>query len=112
MIMATDWLWLPVTGASSAGIGAAIARAFAKQNRPLLFLARRLDYRLRELNLPNALCSAVDVTDAETFRKAIEDAENQVWADAQKPYTSTIWVSTQNVRVCVSSLYSLVHVKF
>lgn len=64
-----------ITGASS-GIGEATARTLSAKGHPLLLLARRLN-RLEELNLPNTLCRQVDVTDADSFRSAIEEAEAQ-----------------------------------
>lgn len=64
---------IAITGASS-GIGAAMARHFADAGHPLLLLARRLD-KIESLGLPNALCRAVDVTDADAFRAAIAEAE-------------------------------------
>lgn len=63
-----------VTGASS-GIGQATARLFSQQGNPLLLLARRID-RLQALNLPNAICRAVDVTDREALLAAVAEAEN------------------------------------
>lgn len=62
-----------ITGASS-GIGAAIAQRFSQAGHPLLLVARRLE-RIEALGLPNALCRGVDVTDAQAFRAAIEEAE-------------------------------------
>lgn len=62
-----------ITGASS-GIGAAIAQRFSQAGHPLLLVARRLE-RVEALGLPNALCRGVDVTDAQAFRAAIEEAE-------------------------------------
>lgn len=62
-----------ITGASS-GIGAASARAFSAAGYPLLLLARRLD-RMEALNLPNAMCRAVDVTDRAAIAGALAEAE-------------------------------------
>lgn len=64
-----------VTGASS-GIGEATARLFAAQGHPLLLLARRIG-RLEALNLPNALCRAVDVTDRDALLAAVQEAEER-----------------------------------
>lgn len=64
-----------ITGASS-GIGAATAQVFAAAGHPLLLLARRLKPML-ELQLPNALCCAVDIRDAEAMNRALEAAGAQ-----------------------------------
>ena len=64
-----------ITGASS-GIGAAAARLFSSHGHPLLLLARRVK-KLEELNLPNTLCSKLDITDYEAVKRAIADAEKQ-----------------------------------
>jgi len=64
-----------ITGASS-GIGAAIAKQLSEQGHPLLLLARRVD-KLRDLNLPNTLCEALDVNDYEGFKQAVSKAEKQ-----------------------------------
>ncbi|MCV6587018.1 MAG: SDR family oxidoreductase [Marinibacterium sp.] len=62
-----------ITGASS-GIGAAMAQRFSEAGHALLLLARRVE-KAEALNLPNTLCRAVDVTDADAFRAAIAEAE-------------------------------------
>lgn len=67
-----------ITGASS-GFGKAIAKRFSKAGHPLLLIARRLE-RLEALNLPNSLCEKVDVTDSESFKKAIAKAEEKYGA--------------------------------
>ncbi len=64
---------IAITGASS-GIGAAIARAFSQADFPLLLMARRMD-RLEALDLPNAVCAQVDVTDRTGMKRAIAQAE-------------------------------------
>ena len=64
-----------ITGASS-GIGAATAQVFAAAGHPLRLLARRLEPML-ELQLPNALCCAVDIRDAEAMNRALEAAGAQ-----------------------------------
>lgn len=64
-----------ITGASS-GIGAETAAIFSKAGYPLLLLARRLQ-KLKALNLPNALCQEVDVTDLPSFKAALEQAEKE-----------------------------------
>ncbi|MTI15419.1 SDR family oxidoreductase [Sansalvadorimonas verongulae] len=62
-----------ITGASS-GIGEEVARQFSAAGHPLLLVARRLE-RLEALNLPNALCRKVDVTNREELVTAIREAE-------------------------------------
>lgn len=64
-----------ITGASS-GIGLATAKLLSSRGHALLLLAGRLD-KMTALNLPNALCRAVDVTDREAFSAAIKEAEAQ-----------------------------------
>jgi len=65
-----------ITGASS-GIGKATAEIFSQAGYPLLLLGRRLEL-MKEMNLPNALCAKVDVTDMDSFKKAICDAEKSM----------------------------------
>ncbi|QKJ23000.1 SDR family oxidoreductase [Poseidonibacter lekithochrous] len=62
-----------ITGASS-GIGEATAKAFSNAGHPLLLIARRIE-KLEALNLPNAICAKVDVTDFDALRVAIKNAE-------------------------------------
>lgn len=62
-----------ITGASS-GIGEAVARIMSQNGHPLLLLARRVE-RLEALNLPDSLCRRVDVTDRDSLKLAIEEAE-------------------------------------
>ncbi len=64
-----------ITGASS-GIGEAIAKQFSEQGHALLLLARRVE-RLEALDLPNAMCRKVDVTDRQAVTAAIEEAEGE-----------------------------------
>ncbi len=62
-----------ITGASS-GFGKALAMEFSKAGYPLLLLARRVEL-LTAMNLENALCEAVDVTNKEQFEQAVRKAE-------------------------------------
>ncbi len=62
-----------ITGASS-GFGKALALEFNKAGYPLLLLARRVEL-LKELNLDNTMCEAVDVTDKNAFEAAVRKAE-------------------------------------
>lgn len=64
-----------VTGASS-GIGKEIAKKMSDNGHPVLLLSRRLD-KMEELELPNALCKSVDVTDIEAMEAAIKEAESK-----------------------------------
>jgi NADP-dependent 3-hydroxy acid dehydrogenase YdfG len=70
---ALDKPLVAITGASS-GIGAAVAQRFSEAGHPLLLVARRVEL-IEALDLPNALCLKVDVTDANALRAAIADAE-------------------------------------
>lgn len=62
-----------ITGASS-GFGKALAQQFAQDGYPLLLLARRVEL-LEEMQLPNAICEKVDVTDKVAFEAAVRKAE-------------------------------------
>ncbi|MCF6767051.1 SDR family oxidoreductase [Thiotrichales bacterium 19S11-10] len=62
-----------ITGASS-GFGAAVAKQLHKLGHPLLLIARRLE-KLEALNLENAICAKVDVTDRKAFENAVREAE-------------------------------------
>ncbi|MDC1105377.1 SDR family oxidoreductase [Prolixibacteraceae bacterium] len=62
-----------ITGASS-GFGMEMAKTFSKSGYPLLLLARRVE-KMEALNLPETMCRKVDVTDRETFEKAVREAE-------------------------------------
>ncbi len=62
-----------ITGASS-GFGKEMAELFAAAGHPLLLLARRVEL-LEGMNLPNALCKKVDVTDRDAFEAAVREAE-------------------------------------
>ncbi|AZQ65448.1 SDR family oxidoreductase [Flammeovirga pectinis] len=64
-----------ITGASS-GIGAATAQLFSKKGYALLLLARRVD-KVEALQLENALCRKVDVTDFGAFKAAVTEAEEK-----------------------------------
>lgn len=64
-----------ITGASS-GFGAAIAKKLSQQGHPLLLIARRLE-KLEQLNLPNAICAKVDITNRSEFEVAVRNAENK-----------------------------------
>ncbi len=62
-----------ITGASS-GIGEATARLLSSQGYPLLLIARRIE-RLEAMALPNSMCRKVDITDGDSFKAAIAEAE-------------------------------------
>ncbi len=63
-----------ITGASS-GFGKALALAFNKSGYPLLLIARRVEL-LEAMQLENTICAQVDVTDRESFEKAVRQAED------------------------------------
>lgn len=62
-----------ITGASS-GFGKALALAFNQAGYPLLLLARRIEL-LEAMQLENAMCEKVDVTNKEAFEDAVRKAE-------------------------------------
>ena len=62
-----------ITGASS-GFGMALAKKFSQDGYPLLLLARRVE-KMENLNLPNAICKKVDVTNSVEFENAVREAE-------------------------------------
>lgn len=64
-----------ITGASS-GFGMEMAKEFAKDGYPMLLLARRVE-KMEALDLPNAMCRKVDVTDKEAFESAVREAEEK-----------------------------------
>lgn len=63
-----------ITGASS-GFGLEMAKQFSASGYPLLLLARRVE-KMEALNLPNTICSKVDVTNKDEFTAAIRSAED------------------------------------
>lgn len=63
-----------ITGASS-GFGKELALEFNKAGYPLLLLARRVEL-LNEMNLKNTICEKVDVTDKESFERAVRKSED------------------------------------
>jgi len=77
-LTSTDKPLVVITGASS-GIGAAIANHMSAAGHPLLLLGRRVE-KIEALGLPNAMCRAVDVTDAAAFKAAIAEAEAEYGA--------------------------------
>lgn len=64
-----------ITGASS-GIGAALATLFSKAGYSLALLARNIS-AMEALQLPNSLCIETDVTNLNSVKHAIEQAEKQ-----------------------------------
>lgn len=64
-----------ITGASS-GFGMELAKEFAEDGYPTLLLARRVE-KMEALNLSNAMCKKVDVTNKEQFEKTVRQAEEK-----------------------------------
>ena len=64
---------IAITGASS-GIGKACAQIFSQNFFPLLLLARRIEL-LDKLKLPQTLTRKVDVSNLNSFSKALQDAQ-------------------------------------
>ncbi len=64
-----------ITGASS-GIGKAVAQLFSKAGYPLLVMARR-EKNLAELNFPDCMFQAVDVTQPDQIRSAFENGQRE-----------------------------------
>lgn len=62
-----------ITGANS-GVGLEMAKAFTLSGHPCLLLGRNIDV-VSALNLPNAICKRVDVSDRLAFREALDIAE-------------------------------------
>lgn len=62
-----------ITGASS-GIGAALAKIFSQAGYSLGLLSRNL-FEMEKLNLPNATCFSVDVTDFSAVKEIISSLE-------------------------------------
>ncbi len=65
-----------ITGASS-GIGKSLAEVFSQAGYPLLLMARNTK-AMQDLNLPNAVCCEVDVTNIQTLQQAIDEAEKSL----------------------------------
>jgi len=64
-----------ITGASS-GIGAAMAKIFSAAGYPLGLFARNLD-AMEKLNLPNAICVPVDITEFDALKNGIQLTEEK-----------------------------------
>jgi NADP-dependent 3-hydroxy acid dehydrogenase YdfG len=62
-----------ITGASS-GIGASIAKTFSETGFAVGLLARNLN-AMKALNLPSSVCLETDVTDIDSVKKSVQEAE-------------------------------------
>lgn len=62
-----------ITGASS-GIGLATAKKFSEMGHSLLLLARRVE-KMEALKLPQTMIRKLDVTDRESFKALVSEAE-------------------------------------